>query len=618
MNRYPLWKNLLILAVVLAGLLFALPNLYSQDPSIEISSVRGDPVDAKTEAGLKAALENAHISIKRIDKLAGGKLLARFNGPEAQLKAKDLLEATVGNGYSVALTPAPDLPGWLAALGVQPMYLGLDLRGGIHVLIDVDMDAALDKALERHTGDIRTLLRKERVRYVTVIHDATTITAQFREAPARDQAEQLIQDELHGLVLTHQDGARSFDLQLSLTPADAQGVKKLALEQNITTLRNRVNALGVAEPIIQQQGDRRIVVELPGVQDPSRLKEIMGATATLEYRLADTEHSVEDAVHGRVPVGFKLYHERNGRPVLLSNRVIVTGDQITDASSGFDQRSGQPAVFVSLDSLGARRMRDFTTENVGKPMAVVFNETRTLTRLVDGKPVRERKNVEEVISVANILEPFGRRFQTTGLDSAREAHTLALLLRAGALAAPIEIVEERTVGPSLGQDNIDKGFRAALIGMVLVTLFMGIYYSLFGLIADLVLLLNVVLIVALLSLLQATLTMPGIAGIVLTVGMAVDANVLIYERIREELRMGNSPLTSIASGYEKAWSTILDSNVTTLIAGVVLFSFGTGPVKGFAVVLTIGILTSMFTAVVASRALVNLVFGRRRIKDLPV
>jgi len=618
MNRYPLWKNLLILAVVLVGLLLALPNLYSQDPSIEISSVRGDPVDAKTKAGLKAALENAHISVKRIDEPAGGKLLVRFTGPEAQLKAKDLLEATVGNGYSVALTPAPDLPGWLAALGGQPMYLGLDLRGGIHVLIDVDMDAALDKALERYTGDMRTLLRKERVRYVTVTHDAATITAQFREAAAREQAEQLIHDELHSLVLTTREDGKHFDLLASLTPADALGVKKFALEQNITTLRNRVNALGVAEPIIQQQGERRIVVELPGVQDPSRLKEIMGATATLEYRLADTEHSVEDAVNGRVPVGFKLYHERNGRPILLSNRVIVTGDQITDASSGFDQRSGQPAVFVSLDSLGAKRMRDFTTENVGKPMAVVFNETRTLTRLVDGKVVRERQKVEEVISVANVLEPFGRRFQTTGLDSAREAHTLALLLRAGALAAPIEIVEERTVGPSLGQDNIDKGFRAALIGMVLVTIFMGLYYNLFGLIADLVLLLNVVLIVALLSLLQATLTMPGIAGIVLTVGMAVDANVLIYERIREELRTGNSPLASIAAGYEKAWSTILDSNVTTLIAGVVLFSFGTGPVKGFAVVLTIGILTSMFTAVVASRALVNLLFGRRRLQDLPV
>jgi preprotein translocase subunit SecD len=618
MNRYPLWKNLLILAVILIGLVLALPNLYSQDPSIEMSTVRGEPVDAKTLAGIKAALENAHISVKRIDRLAGGKVLVRFEGTEPQLKAKDLLEATVGSDYSVALTPAPDLPGWLAALGGQPMYLGLDLRGGIHVLIDVDMDAALDKALERYTGDMRTLLRREKVRYAMVTHDAATITARFRDAAARDQAEQYVHDEFRNLALSTREDGKYFALVALLTPADAQGVKKFALEQNITTLRNRVNALGVAEPIIQQQGERRIVVELPGVQDPTRLKEIMGATATLEYRLADTEHSVEDAVNGRIPVGFKLFHERNGRPILLSNRIIVTGDQITDASSGFDQRSGQPAVFVSLDGLGAKRMRDFTTENVGKPMAVVFNETRTLTRMVDGKPVRTRQKVEEVISVANILEPFGRRFQTTGLDSAREAHNLALLLRAGALAAPIEIVEERTIGPSLGQDNIDKGFRAALIGMVLVAFFMALYYSLFGLIADLVLLLNVVLIVALLSLLQATLTLPGIAGIVLTVGMAVDANVLIYERIREELRTGNSPLTSIAAGYEKAWATILDSNVTTLIAGVVLFSFGTGPVKGFAVVLTIGILTSMFTAVVASRALVNLLFGRRRLKDLPV
>ena len=618
MNHYPLWKNLLILAVVMVGLLLALPNLYSQDPSIEISSVRGDPIDPKIEANIKATLENANIPIKRVDSPDKGKLLVRFQRPEAQLQAKDRIEATVGDGYSVALTPAPDLPGWLAALGVQPMYLGLDLRGGIHVLIDVDMDAALEKELERYTSDLRSLLRRRKVRYVMVTHDATSLTVQFRDASIREEAEELIHGKFPNLVLDTRENGNSFELLANLTPTESLRVKKVALEQNITTLRNRVNALGVAEPIIQQQGERRIVVELPGVQDPSRLKEIMGATATLEYRLADTEHSVEDAVHGRVPVGFRLYRERNGRPILLSNRVIVTGDQITDASSGFDQRSGQPAVFVSLDGLGAKRMRDFTTENVGKPMAVVFNETRTLTRMVDGKPVRERHNVQEVISVANILEPFGRRFQTTGLDSAREAHDLALLLRAGALAAPIEIVEERTVGPSLGQDNIEKGFMAAVIGMALVAFFMGLYYSLFGLVADLVLLMNVVLIVAILSLLQATLTLPGIAGIVLTVGMAVDANVLIYERIREELRLGNSPLTSIVAGYEKAWSTILDSNVTTLIAGVVLFSFGTGPVKGFAVVLTIGILTSMFTAVVASRAIVNLIFGRRRLKSLPV
>ncbi|HIP52656.1 MAG TPA: protein translocase subunit SecD, partial [Chromatiales bacterium] len=379
-----------------------------------------------------------------------------------------------------------------------------------------------------------------------------------------------------------------------------------------------VNALGVAEPIIQQQGERRIVVQLPGVQDPSKLKDILGATATLEYRLVDTEHSVEDALAGRVPVGAKLYHDREGRPMLLKKRVIVTGNQITDASSGLDQRTGQPAVFVSLDGQGARRMRAVTTENVGKPMAVVFIETRTETRMVEGKPVKRKVKVEEVISVANILEPFGRRFQTTGLDSTEEAHDLALLLRAGALAAPIEIVEERTIGPSLGQENIDQGFRSVLIGMALVIVFMAVYYRVFGLVADLALITNLVLIVAILSLLQATLTLPGIAGIVLTVGMAVDANVLIFERIREEVRIGNTPQASIHAGYEKAFSTIVDANITTLIAAVVLFSFGTGPIKGFAVTLFIGILTSMFTAIIGTRAVVNLIYGGKRVEKLAV
>lgn len=618
MKQDPLWKQLFVLAIVLAGFVLALPNMYSQDPAIEIASTKGTPLADTLEATIKAALENGKVALKRIDQIARDKLLVRFPTPEAQLQAKDLIDVAAGDGHSVAMTPAPDIPTWLAWLGVRPMYLGLDLRGGIHVLIDVDVEAAVTKALERYTGDLRTLMRREKIRYTMVSHDNSTITIQFRAADARNQAERLMRNDFPNLELVNKDMGENLGLLASLTPPDVIGVKKFALEQNITTLRNRVNALGVAEPIIQQQGERRIVVELPGVQDPSRLKEIMGATATLEYRLADTEHSVADAEDGKVPVGFKLYKERNGGKVLLSNRVIITGDQITDASSGFDQQSGQPAVFVSLDGLGAKRMRDFTTENVGKPMAVVFNETRTHTKMVDGKAVREKRNVQEVISIANILEPFGRRFQTTGLDSPREAHDLALLLRAGALAAPIDIVEERTVGPSLGQDNIDKGFKASVIGTVLVVLFMAIYYNVFGLIADLVLLVNILFILALMSLLQATLTMPGIAGLVLTVGMAVDANVLINERIREELRAGSSPFASIAAGYEKAWASILDANVTTLIAGIALFSFGTGPVKGFAVVLILGIITSVFTSVTMSRIIVNLIFGRRKLTRVPI
>jgi preprotein translocase subunit SecD len=607
---------MMILLVVLAGLLYALPNLFSQDPSIEIAPV-GDAVpDAGTSARIKAALENAGLTAKAIEPRGEFKLLVRFASSETQLQARDLIAAALGDSFTAALTLAPDVPGWLEWLGAQPMYLGLDLRGGIHVLIDVDMDAAVEKSLERYTGDIRTLLRGEKVRYVTVGHDRETLVVKFRDAAIRDQAEALISREFNGLVLEPRDEPGYFNLAATLSAADTRAVRKFALEQNITTLRNRVNALGVAEPVIQQQGERRIVVELPGVQDPSRLKEILGATATLEYRLVDTEHSAADAASGRVPVGTRLYQTREGGPILLKTRVIVTGDQITDASSGFDQRSGQPAVFVNLDGQGARRMREVTNENVGKPMAVVFIESRTQTRMVNGQPVKQKQLVEEVISVANILEPFGRRFQTTGLDSPREAHNLALLLRAGALAAPIEIVEERTVGPSLGQDNIDQGVESVAIGMAAVMIFMVFYYRVFGLVANLVLVLNLVLIVALLSMLQATLTLPGIAGIVLTVGMAVDANVLIYERIREELRNGSTPQASIHAGFDKALSTIVDANITTLIAAVVLFSFGTGPIKGFAVTLFIGILTSMFTAILGSRAIVNLIYGRRRVASL--
>jgi preprotein translocase subunit SecD len=618
MNRYPLWKNLLILAVVLVGLLFALPNLFPQDPSIEVTGTRNNPVTAASAAEIAAAMENEGVPVKEIEAAEGDRLLVRFTTPSEQLRGQEVMEQVLGDRYNSALTTSPDLPGWLEAVGAQPMFLGLDLRGGIHVLIDVDMDAAVDQALERYTGDIRTELRKEKVRYLTITRDAGRIAVRFREEAARDEAQRVIRREFRDLTVETGRDNGNFFVYASLPPQMQEQVKDFALQQNITTLRNRVNALGVAEPIIARQGERRIVVQLPGAQDPARLKELLGATATLEYRLVDTEHDVRDALDGRVPVGSALYRERDGAPILLSRRVIVTGDQITDASAGFDQQSGSPAVFVSLDGQGARRMRTVTTENVGKPMAVVFIESRTVTRMVDGEPVKDRVRTEEVISVANILEPFGRRFQTTGLDSSDEAHNLALLLRAGALAAPIEIVEERTIGPSLGQDNIDQGFRSVLIGLALVVVFMALYYRVFGLVADLVLVVNLVLIVAVLSALQATLTMPGIAGIVLTVGMAVDANVLIFERIREEIRNGSSPQASIHAGYDKALSTIVDANITTLIAAIVLFSFGTGPIKGFAVTLFIGILTSMFTAILGSRALINLIYGGRRLKKLAI
>ncbi len=618
MNRYPIWKNLLVLVIVLTGAIYAAPNLFDQDPAIEVAGTRRANVDQGTVAAVQDALKTAGIEIKSLD-FSGSRLLLRFHDPESQLKAKDVLSEALGDNYNQALTLSTDLPGWLRAINAMPMNLGLDLRGGIHVLIDVDMEAAVKQAVERYAGDIRTLMRNEKLRYVTVSKGDASVSIKFRDATVRDRALNAISNEFRDLAVTAKDDGDSFLVVAKLGNTVQQEVRKFALDQNITTLRNRVNALGVAEPVIQQQGQRRIVVQLPGVQDPARIKDILSATATLEYRLEDTEHNIEDAVAGRVPPGARLYHTRDGRPVLLKKRVIVTGDQITNASSGLDQRSGSPAVFVNLDGPGARRMRNVTSDNVGKPMAVVFIEIRyEKYQDKDGNTVKRKRKVEEVISIATIQEPFGKRFQTTGLDSTEEAHDLALLLRAGALAAPIEIVEERTIGPSLGADNIEQGFNSVVIGLILVMIFMAVYYRTFGLVADMALAINLVLIIAVLSMLQATLTLPGIAGIVLTVGMAVDANVLIFERIREEIRNGNTPQASIHAGYAKALSTITDANITTLIAAAVLFSFGTGPIKGFAVTLFIGILSSMFTAIIGTRSVINLIYGGKRLSKLSI
>jgi preprotein translocase subunit SecD len=481
------------------------------------------------------------------------------------------------------------------------------------------MDAAVSKTLEGYASEFKAKLRKAKIRYTLVRAENDGIRLMFRNAEDRNAADALIGKDLPELTrrqIDTDDGKSG----LMVTPSELEisEIRKLALQQNILTLRNRVNELGVAEPVIQQQGAGRIVVQLPGVQDTARAKRILGATATLEYRAVDYEHDLEAAVAGKVPAGSRLYYERNGAPVLLKKGVIVTGDQIINARSGFDSQSGSPNVTVMLDSKGARRMLEFTKQSVGKPMAVVFIENKTEIRLVDGKPVRNVKKVEEVVSVATIRDVFSKRFQTTGLDSPQEAHELALVLRSGALAAPIEIIEERTIGPSLGKENIEQGFRSVIYGFCAVLVFMALYYRVFGLVADLALTFNLVMIVAILSLLQATLTLPGIAGIVLTVGMAVDANVLIFERIREELRNGNSPQASIQAGYEKAFSTIADANITTLIAAVVLLSFGTGPIKGFAVTLSIGIMTSMFTAIMGTRAVINLIYGGKRAARLLV
>ena len=612
MNRYSLWKYILIVVVLIIGIVYALPNIYGEDPALQVTEARAGEIEPAFIETVTGTLDKAGIAIKSVES-EERQFLIRFHDTESQLKAVDYVKATAGPDYIVALNLAPATPAWLQSINALPMYLGLDLRGGVHFLMEVDMDAAVSKTLEGYASEFKTKLRKAKIRYTLVRAEKNGIRLMFRSAEDRDKADALVGKDLPELTRRQID-ADDGKAGLMVTPAELEinEIRKLALQQNILTLRNRVNELGVAEPVIQQQGTGRIVVQLPGVQDTARAKRILGATATLEYRAVDFEHDVETAVAGKVPAGSKLYYERNGAPVLLKKGVIVTGDQIINARSGFDSQSGSPNVTVMLDSKGARRMLEFTKQSVGKPMAVVFIENKTEIRLVDGEPVRNVKKVEEVVSVATIRDVFSKRFQTTGLDSPQEAHELALILRSGALAAPIEIIEERTIGPSLGKENIEQGFRSVIYGFIAVLVFMAIYYRVFGLVADMALTFNLVMIVAILSLLQATLTLPGIAGIVLTVGMAVDANVLIFERIREELRNGNSPQASIQAGYEKAFSTIADANITTLIAAVVLLSFGTGPIKGFAVTLSIGILTSMFTAIMGTRAVINLIYGGRR------
>jgi preprotein translocase subunit SecD len=549
----------------------------------------------------------------------------RFSDTDTQLKAKDIIKQALGRGYIVALNLAPATPAWLKAINALPMYLGLDLRGGVHFLMEVDVDAAVKQAEERYISDFRSLLRENRVRYTSIDRrnasesKTSAVEVQLKTAEARDKAQKVLEKEYPDLIFSQEDRDGAFYLDAALSQKEKIETRKLALKQNITTLRNRVNELGVAEPVIQQQGEDRIVVELPGVQDTTRAKEILGATATLEFRLADETHDPEEAARtGHIPPGLKLYTKREGGHALLKSRVMLTGDYIIDASSGIDQQSGTPAVFITLDGKGADIFSRVTGENVHKLMAVVYIEKKIETKEVNGKKVKTHHTTQEVINIARIQEQLSKRFQITGLDSTQEARNLALLLRAGALAAPVEIIEERTVGPSLGQENIDQGLESVVIGFILVLALMAFWYKGFGMIANIALGFNLIIIVAILSLLQATLTLPGIAGIVLTVGMAVDANVLIFERIREELRNGVSIQASINAGYSKAFSTIFDSNITTLIAAVILFGFGTGPIKGFAITLSIGIATSMFTAIMGTRAIVNLLYGGRKIKKLSI
>lgn len=609
MNHYPLWKYLLIAIVIAVCSLYALPNLFGEDPSVQISPAyaRNMKITESLQERVEGILKDANLEHVRIDRTSN-QMLIRFRDNNIQLKAFTILKESISD-YVVAQNLAPATPNWLRNLGGSPMYLGLDLRGGVHFLMQIDMETAVKHDEEILINDFRTLFREKKVRYkgnTQLKNGGVQFT--FLTLDAREQAKQLVTKQQQDLIITEEDEPDIYRLNLAFSEKSLKENSQKALEQNITTLRNRVNELGVAEPVIQRQGDSRIVVQLPGVQDTAGAKEILGATATLEFRLLADE---DNKLSGRE------YKRRDGPAVWLKRNVIATGDQINDAAATIDQRSGRPATVVRLDSKGAKSMFATTRKNVGKPMAVVFINYLMETKIVDGKPNTTSTKQEEVINVATIQEEFGKNFQITGLTSS-EASNLALLLRAGALKAPMEIIEERTIGPSLGKENIELGLISIMFGFISVMIFMLLRYKTFGMIANVALLANVVILVAMLSLIQATLTLPGIAGIVLTLGMAVDANVLIFEKIREEIANGNSPQTSIHMGYEKAFITIFDSNLTTLIAAVMLFGFGTGPIKGFAITLSLGIITSMFTAIMGTRAIVNFVYGKKTLTRLSV
>ncbi|HAE90511.1 MAG TPA: protein translocase subunit SecD [Idiomarina sp.] len=613
LNKYPLWKNLLVIFVILLAALYALPNIYGEDPAVQISADRQATVDAATLDLVRETLKSEDISPKSIA-LEQEQVLVRLSSDKEQLQAREALNKRLGDHYIVALNLAPATPSWLKSIGAEPMKLGLDLRGGVHFLMEIDMNEAMRKILDGMKDTIRSSLREERIRYTNVSVEDNAINVELRSDEDFQQAEQYLDGRYQGYQMVVD--AETNTVTMRMTEQKLAETRDYAVSQNITIMRNRVNELGVAEPVIQRQGANRIVVELPGVQDTARAKEILGATATLEFRMVDTENDVRDAVNGRVPFGSELLPSRNGGPQLLKEDVILTGDHIVNAGVGYDEYN-RPQVNIELDGVGGDKMSLATKDNVGKPMATVFMEYEsTGERDAEGNLQFNKK--AEVVSVATIQSRLGSSFRITGVGP-QEAQNLSLLLRAGALIAPIQIVEERTVGPSLGQQNIDAGTQAIIWGLVLVLLFMVIYYRKFGLVADMALAANIVLIIGVMSMIPgATLTLPGMAGIVLTVGMAVDANSLIFERIREEIRAKRSPQQAIHHGYDSALSTIADANITTLIAAIILFAVGNGPVKGFAITLAIGIITSMFTAIVGTRAIVNSVWGGKRLSKLSI
>ncbi len=603
MNRYPLWKYILVAVTLLLGFLYTLPNFYGESPAVQISSAKATlKVDEKSLSRVEGTLKTAAIEHDGIVLDSVG-VKVRFKDTDTQLKAKDALEKAFNPEagdpqFVIALNLLSASPRWLTSMHALPMYLGLDLRGGVHFLLQVDMKGALTKRLDSVGADLRTLLRDKNIRHAGINREGERLSVKFRDVETRDKARNAINDSQPDLLLTEQADGSEFKLIASLKPEAQKKIGEFALKQNITTLHNRINELGVAEPVIQQQGADRIVVQLPGVQDTAKAKDILGRTATLEIRMVDdTPGGLEAAIAGSAPFGTELYNERGGQPLLVKKQVVLTGDRLTDAQPGFDGQTNEAAVHLTLDAAGARIFKDITRENVGKRMAILLIE----------------KGKGEVVTAPVIrTEIGGGRVQISGRMTTTEANDTALLLRAGSLAAPMDIVEERTIGPSLGADNIRKGFHSTMWGFAAIAVFMIAYYQMFGVVSVLALASNLLFLVAILSLLQATLTLPGIAAIALTLGMAIDANVLINERIREELRNGMPPQAAIAEGYERAFGTILDSNITTLIAGLALLIFGSGPVRGFAVVHCLGILTSIFSSVVVSRALVNLIYGRQK------
>jgi len=619
LNKYPLWKYLLLGFIVLFTLVYAAPNLYGEDPAVQVSATRGAKVELSTLTKVEEILSKANISPKSTV-LEDGQILVRLSSSEDQLMARELLSQEVGDGFVAALNLAPSTPAWLAAIGGEPLKLGLDLRGGVHFLMEVDMDEAISKEQEQMVQDLRVELREQKIRFRGIEKAAsqTGVRLRFTSQAILDSAVDYLKPINPGYVFSENENGGVFYLTISMTDEKLASAKKDALEQNLSILRNRVNELGVAEPLVQRQGTDRIVVELPGIQDTARAKEILGATATLEFHAVDSDTDVSDALSGRIPASSALYKDRDGRPVVVKKKIILTGNHIVDAQSSADEYGGAQ-VNISLDSKGGSKMSRFTKSNIGKPMATLFIEYLPTGKKKENGKSETKKRIE-IANVATIQAQLGRSFRITGLDNTAEAHNLALLLRAGALTAPIQIVEERTIGPSLGQQNIDNGMKAMIYGLLSVVLFMFIYYRKFGVVANVALIFNIIMIVGLMSLIPgATLTLPGIAGIVLTIGMAVDANVLIFERIREELQGGKSVQRAINEGYSNALSTIADANITTFITAVILFAVGTGAIKGFAVTLAIGILTSMFTSIFGTRAIVNAVWGGRNdIKKLSI